>query len=226
MKTNPVIIEFCGIPGCGKTTLCNHLSNRDEWSFGTMLDVLYAYRRSSIISKLKYFPYSAILRLLFALPFFPILPLKHWFLYFNFIKMLVLYGYCRCMKSFDFIVSDHGIIQSFVGLLFDHENELTQKRYRYIISVVKKSQPLLILLCEIPVDVSLIRIRGRNRNYGRLDVIGNDNILDEKLTNQDYLFKHVYMKCDGDHISCDKLEMDKSLDIIRDNLFGLISKHL
>ena len=175
-----------------------------------------------MLSKIKLFPYGAILKLFHSFFFFPTLPMKQWYLYFNFIKLIVLYGMCRGMKNFDYIVSDHGIIQSFVGLLYNHENELSQIRYNKIAKVINTVQPLRILLCEIPVQVSILRIRDRNRSYGRLDVIKDNNVLAEKLSKQERLFEYVYSKCINDNLYCKKINMDTNLDDVIDHYFVLI----
>ena len=128
--------------------------------------------------------------------------------------MIVLYGHIRHMKGLKYIVSDHGIVQSFVGLLYNHENALTTRRHNYIMSVLNSIQHFKIVLCNVSVNVSVERIRGRNRNYGRLDIINGNEELAKKLTNQKHLFHDVISICSRNQLCIGELNMDNHIEDI------------
>ena len=224
MGTSPEIIELCGIPGCGKSTLFRNMSKSNDYKIGGLGDLLNVYRRMNIITKILSFPYISVIKLLLLFIFFPKIELKSFHLYIDFVKIVILYNIRNKIEEFEYILVDHGVMQSFAGLFYNNEERFSDKSIAKISNFTKPFSPILMCYCEITIDESVQRIRKRNRNYGRMDVLDNNIILKQKLSSQSYLFQHLYEGMKNDFYF-QKLSMDCSENHAVECFCELINKH-
>lgn len=192
MESHPKIIELCGIPGCGKSTLSRELADDKKMEIGSIGDLLAFYKKKNIFLNIRTFPYKAFIRLITAYFVFPKLKLKDWYLYVDFVKIIILYSVVRNINEYKYIVVDGGIVQSFIGLFFQREECFSKKSMERILAFMNCFPAVHVCFCNIPVEETIKRIRMRNRKYGRLDVIADDKLLDKKLTKQSILFDKLY----------------------------------
>lgn len=192
MKKHPVIIEFCGVPGCGKSTLCKTLTKDVDLNIGGIEDLLIAYNKLTLYKKIVSFPYAKFLKLLSSFLAFPLLKWRDFYLYVDFVKILILYNTIEQIQKHEYIVIDGGIVQSFVGLFFQREEHFSQKTLERVLAFMNYYPEVHVCVCRIPIEETIKRIRIRNRKYGRFDVIADDKILNMKLTKQSLLFDILY----------------------------------
>lgn len=195
MEQYTKIIEFFGLPGCGKTTLENYLiteGTANSWSFCRMSSLTNEYRQTSLLFKIKTFPYkSFFLLLLMSCKLPPILSLKNIRIYSSLFRIVLAYHYANNVRKKNQVIVDHGIIQSIVSILYSYPQ--FYKKNKKIISMFIRSICVdSYVFCSIEPLTSLRRIRQRNRTKeGRLDAIKDDSVLLQYLTNQKKQFEQL-----------------------------------
>lgn len=182
MAKHTQIIEFYGLPGCGKTTLCNILKEsyiNKGYKVGVLTDATKqcSFLRIILVLKLSYLTkFFSIFRnyLKNHIPInYALSPYKRLMIY-------------QCVKSFsdyDFVFIEHGVVQSMVSALYGFKspvaisNNPTYKKYLSIIPVDK------YIYCKITLEKAFERIRIRNRkSSGRFDQMEDDSLKELLLT--------------------------------------------
>lgn len=193
MATHTQIIEFFGLPGCGKTTLCDLLVAQREDDGGRtvrMSDIGAHYHAASLMTKVQSIPFCTwwlIARLLFTLPR---IPLKKWRLYRSFFYISMMYNFCHRQRSADYMVVDHGLMQAVVSVMFGHASDLTPRGWQLLRRICTRLGVDKMVWCDLPVGVSMTRIRKRGRRgNGRLDEIESDEQLLAVLHQQAKFFR-------------------------------------
>lgn len=187
------IIELYGLPGCGKTTIRENLvhSSSETTSYARMTELSQKYNRLSLYKKLVYIPYKTWFRIILFLISMPIHKHKEWILYRKFFILAVIYKFSRHTKGYNYIIIDHGFIQSLVSLMNGNTIYLSNKQRNRFLKIIKSFPLCTFVYCSIPVELSMERIHKRNRGYGRLDVIKDDKKLIQKLIEQENIFTSV-----------------------------------
>lgn len=165
----PVVIEFNGLPGCGKTTTARAL--RDTFAESHYSSVFSYYKSSWFRKKIGQLFWYKNIRLLIRLlrlalsqkNFFASLP-----------GVLAICRYNQMYNMFaqngeDILIIDQGIVQGFLSM--SHTNAianiiLLDKIARHLHF---KDLSLIMVNCDISVKESLKRIKERQTNGGRLD---------------------------------------------------------
>ena len=182
MAKHTQIIEFYGLPGCGKTTLCNSLKElylKKGYKVGILTDATKqcSFLRVILVFKLYYLiKFSCILMNYVKNG----IPLNYAFSPF---KRLLIY---RCVKSFsdyDYFFIEHGVIQSMVSALYGYNSPIAihnNPTYGKYLSVIPVDN---YIYCKISQEKALERIRIRNRkSSGRFDQMPNDSLKELLLT--------------------------------------------
>lgn len=174
MAANIKIIEFYGLPGCGKTTLRNQLIQSPLKRFGTINEVMTQYKKESLIYRITHLPLKQWWQLtLFILSLSNIRSNRKSFYVVLYYKTLA-YSYCREKSIFDYVVVDHGLVQQVGSILHNMNYDLSEKslgklsRFLYLMKETKT------IYCQIPSELSLSRIKKRNRDSGRIDAMMYD----------------------------------------------------
>jgi hypothetical protein len=190
------IVELYGLPGCGKTTIQEYLRNLPiecgGLRYGYMPDVTKPFRKLPFWRQVKYIPFKAVFLFIRFFMTLPLLPLKDWRLYRVFFSFVMIYNYSRKIEAVDYVLIDHGIIQSVVGLLYGRSDTLSDRSKKRLQKALSCSYVGYVVLCDISPETSLKRIRLRGRSGGRLDQIADDKILKHKLEIQSRLFRELY----------------------------------
>lgn len=182
MAKHTQIIEFYGLPGCGKTTLCNILKEsyiKKGYKVGVLTD---ATKQCSFLRIILIF------RIRYLTKFFSIFwnyEKNH--IPFNYAlspyKRLMIYQCVRYFSDYDYVFIEHGVVQSLVSALYGFKSPIAilnnpiYKKYLSIIPVDK------YVYCKITPEKAFERIRIRNRkSSGRFDQMEDDSLKELLLT--------------------------------------------
>ena len=177
-KNIPFFIEFNGLPGSGKTTICKELCElltSDGYSVFFITDYLQEvleshFARSKLfLSEIKYGVFKITyyyIRIYLSIPDRNIYDLKYCFF-----SLLNYLGCRKCQREINksFIVSDEGIIQYLFSVFFDR-NIRDFKFVNKILIMFNREFPNLVLIdIDVSYEEARKRIRGRKNGKSRLD---------------------------------------------------------
>lgn len=201
MSKGTKIIEFFGMPSCGKTTLCNTLQNENEQQ-GKMVaiteNLANEYANSSLWKKTRSIPVYilfSLLRLFAAVPFTGFSYLRR---YKVLLRKEILYNFAKRYSKYDYVYIDHGLAQGLIQLVYEYPDSLNEKTLLLAKKVFQKSKADSIVYCKVSPETTLKRIRKRNNpRKSRLDCINDDNVLIQKLSLQELLFDKLAEMLNG-----------------------------
>lgn len=196
MEPHTKIVEFYGLPGCGKTTLKNYLVKIEEQSEDcqfSIIDILIThFKKLSLWGKITSIPFKAwyfIVRFLLSVPF---LPVKEWKFYTIFFDIALIYNLKSKIHSSSYILVDHGLFQAVQSVIYSKAVTLSERSWRLLQKIADLLNVDYAVYCSVSTELSLQRIRKRNRKgNGRLDMIKDDNTLLIALEQQRFFFEKV-----------------------------------
>lgn len=169
MGAHPKIIEFYGLPGCGKTTLCNRLKEYYEnsgYKVGLLTDAVKDLSWRSIIHALSF--HECVFFLKFYWAFIRKNVNKN--LVLSPIRRYLIYKSAKRDGEYDFLFIDHGAAQSVVRALFDAPNPLVSLKSNLVRDYYRMIPADLYINCIITMDEAFSRVKLRNRkNSGTFD---------------------------------------------------------
>ena len=191
MQTKPRIIEFEGVAGCGKSTLCGELKQElENKGFRTWFlnekpfsSFFYGYKWFHLHRYFQTFSLKALARsvkLMCGLKCFG--EIKR-------IKQLydadVIYAYIiKHQPPNTIVLCDQSIIQTIVSLWgYNKEKVFSKKEEKAISEYLSGSLLTEGFFCYLPIEENLKRIRKRARNHGRLNLVDDDEVLLRMLNN-------------------------------------------
>lgn len=195
MGQHTKIIDLYGLPGCGKTTLMTYLKDKSDSSidFGYLPDITGRLKKNYVAAFFRAFSLRQFFLLTRFFVSLPILPIKNWNIYAGFYELSWVYNFARYCSDRDYILVDHGIVQSIGSLTYGHVETLPKKSEKYLVKLLGLFAIEEYCFCKITPEMALERIRKRNRQSGRgrLDLIKDDEKLVKELTKQDKLFSSI-----------------------------------
>lgn len=167
--SKPVIIEFNGLPGSGKTTISLLLKKRIE---GLNNIVFLKYYRKvffcnvySILLAIRYWrlfflvkKYSKIFRLK--------RPLRLCLLYVSYVRM---YHDFLKDKSSDILIIDQGVVQSLISLAYKDRVSKNDSLKELLLKSEIDTPQIVFVNCLINEKLAMNRIIARNQKGGRVD---------------------------------------------------------
>lgn len=192
----PLIIEFNGIPGSGKTTTAIEVRKclRDMKIKEISSRKIVRYRakwKDFISSKETRSVYIVFLKVYFLIRPMTWERLKFMNLTFNYWLGVKNAQSPKNRKS-GICILDQGIIQGFVSMTYRGKIRNEKKFFQYIGQVMNRLDNILCINCDIDVDVSIERIRARRlSNNGRLEQLRNDYELKKILIEQNRQFSNI-----------------------------------
>jgi len=193
-----LIIEFEGIAGCGKTTLCaalrEKLSSRNVPVIHLNERPLRSYfggKTGEWSARLKTASPRALghaLRFLLASGCFS--GARH-------VRLLYdLEAVCRHFQRHAapeaVMVCDQSLLQTVVSVWgYDDRHTLTPRESRAVRHFLQTAPEAAHFLCVLPLEEHVARIRKRGRKKARLESIERDDVLLEKLKNNEYTLSQV-----------------------------------
>lgn len=195
MAEHTKIIEFFGLPGCGKTTLCTNLKNNAEEK-GYMAGLING------ISKV-----CTIRHILSVLSLGDIPLLVKWciivlrnnhrinsLLIISPYKRLLIYRCIMAYSDFDYVFIEHGVVQSIVSALYGSQKPYSILESRICETLLANTKVAMFMYCEVSSETSLKRIKERNRRgYGRFDQMEEESLL-TILNAQHHYFNKLLLK--------------------------------
>lgn len=219
------IIELYGLPGCGKSTLRDSLvkiTDVNQKKFCIQSEMTKAILNNNILFILLRIPYKTFWFLLQVILMLP--KTKKISVY----RKLFMHAYCyhqaNFVNGYDYIVMDHGLIQSLIGILSGKEYKFNNRELVCIKKLLDSIPHITYVNCKISTRKSLDRIRKRGRDYGRLDVIKEDSILEEKLLLQKKQFEQIYSSISNNCNRSICIDMEQSIDTITSQIISNIDK--
>ena len=174
MERDSKIIEFYGLPGCGKTTLRSNLLLSLSKHAGSIQDVMTLYKHESFFYRLFHLPIKQWCLLSIFLIMMPQKRKNTKSAYVALYYKVLAYAYCASKSPFDFIVVDHGIVQQLGSILHNMDYKLSDKSMKRVLLFLNSIKNSIFVYCQISSELSLSRIRARKRDGGRIDAVMND----------------------------------------------------
>lgn len=191
MFQDTLIIEYLGLPGCGKTTLC--LSKKTE-DADILISSDISAKKANILQLFRSIPWYIIfpiIQFFFSVPF---AGKKYMYLYLCLFKREFLNNYIVKYTSHKVVYIDHGMAQSIISLVLCKNIHFTDKALKCAINVIRKSKLSEIKYCKVKPETSLLRIRNRGgKVLGRVEKISDDQLLLMELVKQYVLFEELYI---------------------------------
>ena len=193
MGQNTKIIEFFGLPACGKSTLVTQLKKDFTDKGKTVTEIAQMqklYRNAPLSQKITAFSVKKCFRYLSA--FSCLKRYGSWKWYLKNCKFCIdtsqQYRWAMKYAESDYMLIDHGIIQNIVSLQNGHM--MTEKYKKAVICALSAEKELwAVTECRVAITTAMERIRKRDRNVGRLDSVRHD---DEKLVSMYEKEKKVF----------------------------------
>lgn len=180
MKT-PIIIEFNGLPGAGKTSIAKALQQKlEERGMRTLFQYnrhrLYRNNRTLVFAP----SYWKMIRV--ASSYAGSLPRRsHFLLVLSIIKYVRMYRYFMVDRPADYLIVDQGLIQAIISLAHCDVLPKTDKLTNLLELMHLNEIPLLIVNCNVSNETANSRITSRPFNGCRV----------EKMSEQERLYALV-----------------------------------
>jgi len=222
-----LIIEFYGVPGCGKSTATEII----EKEYSSKKRIYSSYDIIEEIQKTKIRHYRTLKK---SAPQKPTLKelielfiyikdkkaifywCKLWILLkasFSFfvrsLEIMALYQFCEEKYKDDIIIIHHGIIQNLISFVYINPIPSIEKFSKYAANIIYKE--ICYIHLEIEIDNALIRLQNRKNQHGRLPKIKSDKKLLEALYFQNGIFYYCDELLNRLEIK-NKYKVDNSLD--------------
>lgn len=182
MATYTKIVEFFGVPACGKSTIVNGFveANGDVGKTVSYHTVCQDYLRSSFLKKLDCFPFYMLLntwRLQKSIGsrFKSLNYLKN--RYIPILKVLTCYCFAKKYSNYSMILVDHGIIQTVVSMIagMDINNEdIFQSSLCQLFNGV---DDITFVHCQLEFEEAVRRLSLRGEHAGRFQHTIDKDIL-------------------------------------------------
>jgi len=191
----PVIIEFNGLPGAGKTTTAfevkKRLRNMEIREIPPKR--ITGYRRNYkefILSKEIRDTYVIFLKALFLIR--PVTMERIRFMNMAFNYWLGIRNLHISEKQRNGIcILDQGVIQLFVSMAYLGKIRNEEKYYRYIGQVMNSLDNIICVNCNVNTGTSVMRIHSRKPNGSRLYQVCDDSEMREILKIQGHQFERI-----------------------------------
>ena len=187
--TTPIIIEFNGLPGSGKTTIVHALREKFESMGITTCFGYFRYRFFSDARFLYLMPYYwGKLRIVYNYSrLLPRRPSMSWIL--SMINIIRMYKQFIADHPKDVMLIDHGVVQSMISIA--HQYPIVTNELKPLLESIGLSEfPLVIVNTQIEIEASNKRIEERPSNGCRVESM-SEKERRRILTIQNANFKEV-----------------------------------
>jgi len=185
----PIIIEFNGITGCGKTTTANLLVEKLT-SLGYEVGTFENLENSNKIIKNINFLFdmiriknlkiaSSLIKLCVSVRPFKIKRFDHIGMAYNYYYLFR--SVAKKYTNYDYIIIDQGLIQEILSI-FHTQKIMDQSRMDNLLELIFNNLGyFLVVNCNLEPSLAKRRIKERNSKKSRLDLVKNDEELLYKL---------------------------------------------
>lgn len=223
MAVHTQIIDLYGIPACGKTTLAKYMAShpKNGLKVATMRDCILSALNDKWHLVMSVSPKNiwASIRLKFSAP----LDLKRSAIPFRRVLLMGLFkNYVLKYTDYDIVVTDHGDIQRFVSLERGDNLHESKRFLGACLHYLKVSLSSTYVYCRIDAQEALLRMNGRGREKGRIDLISDQHLKLHELETESRCFdfwKTILKERKASHID---LDMRDSVPSIADKLYAFL----
>lgn len=170
------IIEFYGLPGSGKTTLCVRLKDVFEkmgYRVGLLSDTVISIGFSKLLSLISFHDLLLFIRLVIKLSWAKV-PNN---LVLSPIRRILRYKQIKRTDDYDFLFIEHGVVQSMVRALLEVQSPLVCLHASTEKSILKLVPAEGFVYCKLTSDEAFLRVRSRNRkNSGTFDQYPDESL--------------------------------------------------
>lgn len=226
-----IILEFNGVPGCGKTTTANLLKNelsKIGYKVGELNELFHCNKIVknlkiciSIIHMNNVFFLMNLIKFVFSVKPMNLSRLKYIKIaYYNY--YMINYSKAK-QNNYDFLILDQGLIQSLISI--SHSDNIYNKKYldKILMNITYKLDNICYINCDINNEESVLRIKARGLSQGRLDNIKDFDQLIDTLNKQNENLRGIrreLLELEPTHLKVD-LDMKEKSDI---NLQKILKK--
>ncbi|QRN85500.1 AAA family ATPase [Clostridia bacterium] len=193
LNQTAILVEFNGLPGCGKTTIANELLEELRslgYAVATHKELLHHRVK---VKKLDLFKslldarnrkfFNASLLLCFSTRPFKLGRIQY-------ARNAYVYYYtvhiCRKeRKEYDFIICDQGLLQVILSIIHMDKINKPKTVQKMLEDAFAGLGTVILVNCKVKIDTAKERIRLRKLKCGRLDYITEDEKLVSALTRQE-----------------------------------------
>lgn len=222
MEGDVRIVEFFGLPGSGKTTLCNELMGFSNIKFGKIEDIIDLYHHESLLWKLSHFPIKSSLKLLLFLLLMPNKNNNTRDYYYSLFILTMTYYYSKHQRQFDFIAVDHGLMQQLSSIFLNMDFHISERSLKRYVSFFESCKVDIPIYCQITKEEAFERIKHRNRrDSGRIDAMMDDaKETLEILQKEELFFRRIFSSLNQSKLQLDMRESRERLrDMVTNCLF-------
>ena len=175
------IIEFFGVPACGKSTIVNEILDKDNSCSIKYNELTKEFLQASLIKKILSIPLNQIF-VIACLGLYIELKKSNGFCFrmTSLMKTIVVYRYSIKFSKYNKVYVDHGLIQGFVSLIGGNTINNTAKyleKTNYILSNYPNVQ---FVFCQINLYDAITRLKQRGNHIGRFnEIIESDELYEE-----------------------------------------------
>lgn len=165
-----LIIEFCGVAGAGKSTLCEAIIH-DEIFSKNIVDIFEARRRFNSRRLMNTVRYFSVIDFIRVIGFRNALGQSQKIgSLLMLVKLRMLYRFYNNTQC-GILVVDHGITQQILSLLgYDDKTTISEELIKSIsVLLADDSAPFKIVLCDLASEIALERMHLRGRKTGSID---------------------------------------------------------
>lgn len=214
-----ILVEFFGLPGCGKTTVIEKIKEMERYkgdSIANINDAIKEYKNCSLVKKIKSISVRTIWNYIMYYKDLEKSDMRKWYFYWIPIKESLIYSFCKKYSKYEYVFIDHGIVQNIVSLQCG--KLISNKDMKHIGKILKaETKPNVFFHCIINSDVANERMIKRNRiNRGRLDqtndLSSRRDMFNKESDNFDMIVNEMRSNLKFDNIV--DISMEKSVDNI------------
>lgn len=195
------IVEFNGLPGCGKTTISRELYHLLEQTGNAAVFYNDVRRKCSgwkgILQSVLGWNFGEIINLYKISRCFEKIPFKQKWGRILYAEQIA-YNYRRILDGASVCVADQGLIQAIVSIGYIHDFKSAAKSNDFVHCVVEFLKPysgkVLFVNTQIDSKASCERLQGREQNSGRFDSLSEEKLL-YGMAKQEKIFQLIWDKC-------------------------------
>ena len=215
-----MVIELCGNPGCGKTTVANALKQRLEEEGYSVINVHNRKPLKSLKSRITHYMHAVAYR-----RYKKTKSLKRELVNYSkknpcdgariWINCILenIYSTDKYMKCYDIVLADEGCIQFLSSMV--HKNQLTDD-IGSVMSILRRIHYMdtYVFRCSVSKDVNIERLVNRNRKGDRCLSGSRQEIAEQLILKQKNIDKACSYLSGLNVYSVDTADKDRAVDLI------------
>lgn len=218
MATHSKIIEFFGIPACGKSTMVESLLKlQHKIKVVSYESLSKEFLNASVIKKIHSIPLIDIIQTLRLAKKIKYKRNNYYFKrLFSLWKVLICYKFALLYSRYDLIYVDHGLAQSIISVIGGSELKSELFFYSIAKSLLFRQNNVQYVYCNVDIDTALSRLKSRGSHKGRFNQKDDITTLKKEYQKEIFRFDNLSMICPN----CIHINTNNSInEIVENNRF-------